>query len=279
VVPITTKRHRLLPLRDLLGYAACTVILAAMLSGYAVVLQSAFGIWRDLVWWNFFRRCASIAGISMLLAFMRHVDQRSVRSLGLGPWRAGRRQLLMGLVVGLTGIMILALIYVAMNFLRFYHYPDTTKAVVTLLGALPAMVLVAVFEELIFRGYVLQHLLPLSRAVAIVLSSAAYALVHLRTQLVWPSGAFELTGLFILGAVLAMSVLWTKQLYMAIGLHASLAYAARVNKMVVEFAGNAPRWLVGTSRLVNGIAAWLALVVIGCLVAHLARRQQIPQIP
>ena len=227
------------------------------------------------MWWNFFRRSASIAALTMLLTFMRHVDRRPVRSLGLGPWSDGRRQLLLGLGIGLLATILLGLVYLKVDVLHFYRHPNTIKVVSTLIGALPAMVLVAVLEELVFRGYVLQHLLPLSRVVAIGGSSIAYALVHLRTQLIWPSGAFELTGLFILGAVLALTVLWTKQLYIAIGLHASLAYAARVNKMVVAFAGSAPQWLVGTSRLVNGIAAWIVLLVIALAVARLvARRPQ-----
>ncbi|MEK7214709.1 MAG: CPBP family intramembrane glutamic endopeptidase, partial [Chloroflexota bacterium] len=124
--------------------------------------------------------------------------------------------------------------------------------------------LVGGLEELIFRGYLLRQLLACSQPLAVAGSSAAYALVHLRPNPVWPSSGLELAGLFILGCVLAASVLRTKQLYLAIGLHASLAYWARTNKLLIDFTAPPElQWLTGTNRLINGVAAWCALAGIG----------------
>jgi hypothetical protein len=81
----------------------------------------------------------------------------------------------------------------------------------------------------------------------------------------------ELAGLFFLGFVLAFSYLRTQQLYVAVGLHASLAYGARVNKLLVTVSDPSLAWLTGTSRLVNGLLGWAVLAGIGGIIARWAR--------
>ena len=123
---------------------------------------------------------------------------------------------------------------------------------------------------MVFRGYILQHLMAFSKPLAIIGSSAVYALVHLKTPEMTRMTAMELFGLFLLGVVLAMSYVRTHQLSLAIGLHASLAYGARVNKVVLAFHDSS-NWLVGTSRLINGVASWVALLVIAGIVSWWTR--------
>ena len=76
----------------------------------------------------------------------------------------------------------------------------------------------------------------------------------------------ELIGLFLLGTVLALSSLRTKQLYLAVGLHASLAYGAGINKLLFTFPDPSRAWLTGTSRLVNGLVGWVVLLAVGGLI-------------
>ena len=71
--------------------------------------------------------------------------------------------------------------------------------------------------------------------------------------------------------VLALSYLRTKQLYFAVGLHAVLAYGARINKLLIQFSNPTLAWLVGTNRLVNGLEGWLALVGLGLWVWRMRR--------
>jgi membrane protease YdiL (CAAX protease family) len=119
---------------------------------------------------------------------------------------------------------------------------------------------------------IFRHLAAMSKSVAVIGSSLAYALVHLKA---WPvDGAaawMELAGLTLLGIVLAFSCLATKQLYLAIGLHAALAYGARVNKLLMAMPEPSLAWLAGTSRLVNGVLAWIGLGVLGGLIVWQAR--------
>jgi len=207
----------------------------------------------------------SIAAACMLVVMMRRQGQ-PIRTLGLGAWQAGKRDVGRGLVWGFGAVALVGALYLATPWCRIEVHPDAARVWRTVLLFIPGAGLVAVLEELVFRGYVLQQLMSCSKGLAVAGSSAAYALVHLRPNPEWPASGFELTGLFLLGWVLALSVLRTKQLYLAIGLHASLAYAARVNKLLIAFSEESASWLVGTSRLINGVCAWVALAAIAAMV-------------
>lgn len=201
----------------------------------------------------------------------------SFRNLGLGPWRLGYRQLLLGVLMGLVVVGAMLLLDGALGFCRVEVYPDTFRVVRTVTTFLPIALLVGVLEELIFRGYVLQQLLACSRWLAVALSSLAYAWVHVRQQMVWPGTVLELVGLTILGIVLCLGCLRTGQLYWAIGFHAALAYAARVNKLFIVFENPTWEWLIGTGRLVNGVIAWCLLVIVGWLLIRWHRTAQVEE--
>ncbi|MBI4323558.1 MAG: CPBP family intramembrane metalloprotease [Candidatus Omnitrophica bacterium] len=230
--------------------------------------------WVPLSLWRVFRRCVSIAAALVLFVMVRRqTPGHPWRSLGLTAWRDGRRQLLQGVGLGLGMVLALGVGYLGFGVWDVALHPDRWKLWRTVLGFLPAAGLIAILEELVFRGYLFQQLLACSRLVAIVGTSAAYALVHVKPNLVWPSSGWELGGLFLLGVVLAASVLRTGRLYLAIGLHGVLAYCARVNKLVVARSDSSLQWLVGSDRLVNGLIAWLALILLGLAMARWKRRE------
>ncbi len=237
-----------------------------------LALSAVGKIWVPLSWWVVFRRCVSVAASLSLIFFLWRVHHRSIRSLGLGSWdAAGKGQLLRGVRLGCTTIALMAAIYVASGLCHLDLHEDPRRVWVTLTTFIPAALLIGVLEELIFRGYVLQQLLPCSTRLAVVGSSLAYALVHIRAVPVWPQSGFELVGLFLLGVVLSLATLTTKQLYLAIGLHASLAYWARVNKLLFAFPDPSWQWLVGTNRLVNGVVAWGVLIGLAWVVSRQRR--------
>jgi len=214
-----------------------------------------------------FRRCVSIGAAISLWLSVQKFGKRSLRSYGFSRTGAGTRQLLFGLLLGLGTLGLLFGIGLMSGTCRIDITPDRSKLWWTVLGFIPVAALVGVLEELVFRGFLLQHLLPFSRPVAVAVSSALYALVHLKTTSLGLGIWFELIGLFLLGSVLSLSYLATHQLYIALGLHASLAYGARVNKLVVHFFPEPPTlWVMGTGRLVNGMVSWALLLVIGGIV-------------
>ena len=224
--------------------------------------------WINFSWWRIFRRCVSFAAAASLWLIVRKHERRSLRSYGFTEvFRVGKRQALVGALVGLGAVSLMLGTYLASDICRLAIHPDRLKLWRTVLGFVPAAALVGVLEELVFRGFILQRLLPWSRATAVIGSSAVYAAVHLRTTALALATCLELGGLFLLGVVLSLSYLRTRQLYFAVGLHAALAYGARVNKVLLTFPDpSGAAWLVGTSRLVNGLIGWMGLLGIGALV-------------
>ncbi len=249
-------------------FGLCIILISLALS-YSVAP------WANLPLWILFRRCVSIAAAISLWLSIRTFEGRDFRSYGLPSLGAGKRQLFFGLTLGTCALLLTLAIYLASGACRIEVTPDHAKLWRTILGFIPAAAIVGVLEELVFRGFILQHLLARSRILALVTSSALYAVVHLKTPTFGLLTGLELGGLFLLGGVLALSYLQTKQLYLAIGLHAALAYGARINKVVVSFDDPTIGWLVGTSRLVNGLLNWVVLVIVGIIVVWWARSSHV----
>jgi len=230
-----------------------------------LVLSVAIRPWLALSWWQVFRRCASIAA-ALSVGLLLRQERRSLSSYGFSDFRAGKRQLLFGLLLGVSALGVMLALGLLTGVFRMQITDDTARLWRALIGFLPAAFLVSILEELVFRGVILQHLLGSSKLVAVLTSSSLYAVVHLKTVSTALGMGFELVGLFLLGCVLALSYLLTGQLYLSVGLHASLAYGAQVNKLCVQFLDHAPSWLVGTSRIVNGLAGWVALLGIAGII-------------
>ncbi len=231
--------------------------------------------WVKLPWWMVFRRCVSIAAALSLWLFIRKFERRSFRSYGLSAGGAGKHQLLSGLFLGLWGLGTPLGIGLASGVCRIHITADSVRLWWTVLGFVPLACLISILEELVFRGFILQHLMLWSRPTGFIISSVLYSIVHLKITTLNLSTGLELGGLFLLGGVLALTYLQTNQLYQAIGLHATLAYGARVNKLFLEFPDHSISWLIGTNRLVNGLAGWVVLLGIGAMVvwwAQISRR-------
>ena len=185
---------------------------------------------------------------------------------------AGKRQFLFGLGLGLATLGLMLVIGLVTGIYEIAVTPDRAKLWRTVLSFIPAALLVGLLEECVFRGFLLQQLMrACATPLAVAVSSALYALVHLRDSS-WTAATYrELWGLFLLGGVLALSYLRTRQLYLAIGLHAALAYGARVNKLVIQIPDVSLSWLTGTSRLINGVAGWIVLLGLGGLLVWWTR--------
>ena len=252
---------------SLAGFGVCVFLLALLLSLIATP-------WTTLSFWKVFRRGVSVAAALSLWLFIRKLERRSFRSYGFAAPRAGKRQLRFGVLLGLGVLGLLFGTWLALGVCRLSITPDLPRLWRTVVGFLPAAILISVLEELVFRGFILQHLLNCSKGLAVIGSSALYALVHLKTSTVGLAACLELVGLFLFGGLLALSYLLTRQLYLAVGLHAVLAYGLRINKLLIEFTEPSLTWLVGTSRLVNGVASWVALLCMAGIVMWWVRRSQ-----
>jgi membrane protease YdiL (CAAX protease family) len=158
--------------------------------------------------------------VSVYLA-RRTLDHRSFASLGLQRDARGWRDLFFGF--GLSGLLmgLVFLVEWTAGWLRFDGFAWQTQSwswvLEGFLGSAIVFILVGWYEELYFRGYLLQNLSDgLNLALGVSLSAAIFALSHsANPNLTWEA----LVGLFASGLFLAYGYLRTHQLWLPIGLH------------------------------------------------------------
>jgi membrane protease YdiL (CAAX protease family) len=223
----------------------------------------------------------AVAGIWPLL---HGLGARSWLDLGLvkpaGQWR----RLGAGFALGFTSLAVVAILALAAG-ARAFNPLHPALASKLLSAALTASV-VAVLEEILFRGGVFGGFRRVfSWRKALLLSSLIYALLHflesarLAGPVLWYSGLellprmmrgfinwrHLLPGLFNLamaGLLLGLAYQRTGNLYFSIGLHAGWIFWLRSYGALTRPVPGVDPWFWGTSALING---WLALLALSTL--------------
>lgn len=158
--------------------------------------------------------------VLVTLAFVIFVDKRPVETLGLnrrGSWIA---ELWFGAPLGAALIALVFIVSYAAGWTKitgslFFDTPD--RAVPVLVAAFVVMVSVAVAEEVIIRGYVLQTLRwGYGTPVALIGSSVLFGVMHLFNP---GAGLHAVGGTLAAGLILAYAYLLTGRLWLPIGIH------------------------------------------------------------
>ncbi|MBM3307389.1 MAG: CPBP family intramembrane metalloprotease [Candidatus Eisenbacteria bacterium] len=154
-------------------------------------------------------------------AFVRLVDGRRLRTLGLERRPGWSAQFWKGVglsFVILLGVFLLSLASGAVELRGFARpAPDGTNAAGYLVGVLAAFLLVGFYEELMFRGYVLQTLNERAgRAASVIVSSAVFAVMHGVNP---GANAMAVLNIAAVGALLSFLFFRTGALWMPIGFH------------------------------------------------------------
>jgi membrane protease YdiL (CAAX protease family) len=165
------------------------------------------------------------------------------------------------------------------------------------LGALATALVVAVMEELLFRGAIfggLRRALPWGAA--LLGSSAIYAIVHFLGRPANPPQIGWLTGLRVLpsmlagmaqpgglvpaflnltlaGCVLALAYHFTGDILTSIGIHAGWIFWLKFYGYLSKGVPGVDPVFWGTKKLVDGWLAFVALVVVLAAVLVMARRR------
>lgn len=151
----------------------------------------------------------------VLWVFMKFVDKE--RFIKLGFQTKNRfRGFIFGIGIGLLIMLIgyLLLIYwKEIIFLRIIF--DFKELVISIL----LYTMVAIAEETLFRGYILRNLMiSFNKYLALIISSIIFSLVHSLNQNI---DLFSLFGLFLVGILLGLSYIHTKNLWFPIAVHLS----------------------------------------------------------
>ncbi len=168
---------------------------------------------------DFLVSLTTLAGTSGLLwLFLKYIDQESLAVLGL-RFEGRKHDLLLGTLLGfaLVGVGFWLLVLLKEIFVKEVRF-DATLIVFSAL----MFICVALFEEIIFRGYILRNLMySYHRYLALFLSAVIFAAMHsLNPNL----SNLSVLNLFLAGILLGISYIHTRNLWFPIGLHFSLNF-------------------------------------------------------
>jgi uncharacterized protein len=155
----------------------------------------------------------AVVSFLLVLAFRIFLDRRSLNSLGFATNNNGANA-----ATGMcTGIVILCAGTLFLNYNRNLEWTGITMNPVHLFTGAVGMMIVALSEELVFRGYILSNLLENSNKwVALVATSLLFAIMHGSNPNV---NAISLVNIFMAGLLLGVNYIYTKNLWYAVFLH------------------------------------------------------------
>ena len=255
----------------------------------------AGGQWSAVSAWTTvpFPRCLDRAllglAIICLWPMLRLSGIRSWRELGFVREKAIARHVFGGFALGWASLAFVALLAVICGASTFVGAHSTGEIFRHLLNATWAACLVAVLEELIFRGALfglLRRAMPWPAA--LVASSAVYSAVHFiqktayTAPVQWNSGLDLLwtmlchppplipafLTLLMAGSILALCYQRTGALYISIGLHAGWIFWLKSYSFLFRAMSTHPSFW-GTDKLIDG---WLSFFVLTIMFALIARK-------
>ena len=161
--------------------------------------------------------------VPLTYAFRRLLDGQSLRSLGLQRDQGWVRHIVAGLLLGTVLMGLIFLVEWAFGWLSVEGFSWQVQSSASLLAGLFAylfiFVAVALYEELAFRGYILQNLrADWGVIAALVASSLLFGVFHgLNPNVTW----LALLNIFLAGVLLAACYLVTRSLWLPMAFHFS----------------------------------------------------------
>ena len=218
--------------------------------------------------------------------FRRFLDGGTLLGLGFHRRPGWLKEILAGLLLGTLLISLIFLLEWGAGWLYVQGFAWQVQPPIlmmgNLLGYLLMMILVAFYEELSFRGYMLQNLdTERGAVVALVASSVLFGLFHgLNPNISW----LALLNIFLAGVLLAACYLVTRELWLPIAFHFSWNFVqgpvfsfpvsgvATGGLLLTETGGN-PLITGGAFGLEGGLVSTVA-TSLGLLILLLWRRRQ-----
>ncbi|MBI2729793.1 MAG: CPBP family intramembrane metalloprotease [Sphingobacteriales bacterium] len=153
--------------------------------------------------------------VSILFVFLfrKYIDRKSIFSLG---WELQNHvsHALIGLCTAIAIIGTGTFILIAFNYVRFTGWFINGEDLFISFGI---MVLVAIAEESVFRGYILHNLMQsTNRYVALILSALIFGIAHATN----PSFSWlAFINIILAGLILGINYIYTQNLWYAVVLH------------------------------------------------------------
>ncbi len=219
-----------------------------------------------------------------MLTIADHLDEHRIAAQGLPRARGWLKQFLLGFALA-CGLTVLAVAPIRIwgqlrsnNLFTLHLLPN--------LGALVLMLLMAALaEELVFRGYPFQHLeTAIGTLPALLSASIFYGLVHFRNPSATP---WAIANSMLIGMLLCLAYVRTRALWLPWGFHFGWNTAVglliglpvsgiRVFNLTYSVAIG-PRWLTGGEYGVEASAIGTGVFLLGILIVWKLPLRALPQ--
>jgi len=220
-----------------------------------------------------------------MLTIGDHIEDHRIAAQGLPRVRGWLKQFIIGCLIG-SGLTLLALAPV--HFLGGFRFlPLWSMHLLPNLGVLAGMLVMgALAEELVFRGYPFQHLeRGIGAAPAVLAFSVLYGLLHLLNPHASLWGALNS---ILIGVMLCIAYLRTRALWLPWGIHfawnAALGFGFglpvsgfRVFNLWLYTDVFGPPWLTGGAYGIEASASATAVFLIGILLVWKLPLRVLPQ--
>lgn len=157
--------------------------------------------------------------IAAVIAARRLLDRRPARDLGLRWSRLSMLDLCVGMALGAGLQFVIFAVHLGLGWARIIPIPAMARSALWpgLTAVFALLILVAVNEELLSRGYLLQNLTEAFGVLpAVLISSLVFGAMHLMNA---HSGWMAAANITVTGIFLAVGYLATRSLYLPIGIH------------------------------------------------------------
>ena len=234
---------------------------------------------------RFMDRAFLILALALLWPLLRILGVNSWKDLGLvSPAGQGSR-FLGGLAAGFITLGLMALLAVTVGGRPLVHTLGVARITGLFFSALGTAAVVAVLEEVLFRGGIFNGLRRVMWwPVALGIASLIYALVHFLQHgevtgaVAWTSGLALLPAMLggfadvttlvpgfctltLAGLLLGLAYQKTGTLYFSIGLHGGWIFWLKCYGSFTGDSGAVNSWLWGTGKLIDGWAAFFVLLL------------------
>jgi len=224
---IFLKDDRLRPVIRCVVYVVLTIVCAELLAAIGGLTALAAGVKpSDLEGDSSYpallisEACLCAAAVGVAIAARRLLDRRSVASLGLSFQGRWPRLLLTGILIGAGMQAGIFAADAALGYSRVTAFAPASVDALELLKYVPVLAAVAVAEEMLTRGYLFQNLWEEWGApAAVVISAAIFAAGHLDNPNSHEQLVLTVSGLLAYGVWAALSVMWTRSLWLVVGVH------------------------------------------------------------
>ena len=243
---------------------------------YAAVLAKGLPIpHADFVWDLIYRFSVLATALAAGYVCARVLEQLPWRSLGLTLHSGWLRDLVIGSVTGFAFILIAVAIAKLGGGLHFSFANDGLPALSrSMIGSVVLLLVAALAEEAMFRGYGLQTLARARLAsLGVLLTCALFGAVHLANPNVVPG--FTMVNTALAGIMFAVAYLRTRSLWFPWGIHWAWNWAlgwffglpvsgmSVASHTLLDASDAGPFWLTGGSYgIEGGVAGTISLLLL-----------------